>query len=454
MIALRALSLLAVLACSTHATLWAQDAVAVTKVGKFFAVTCEGGDARMAEQALRVVEPVWPLVCAAFGVGANVPEQPLEVVLYRHVDAYLAADRRLTGGKFQPNQAMSHWSSKSAHVALQPACADELLAERGLPLQTQAMLAWEACHIARFTLCANFRIHPGWFQDGLAATTAQQVLHDLYPEMTEQPFFSQRWWRARRLLEAQNMPQVSALLADHTEGLAMRDRYAARIAFFEFARLRHPDKLLAIAKTIRRLGAGSSYAGKVAEEAERLLGPLGDEFAQQVKQRQPAWDEKFRSLWLLGKQWQQTAFADTNALAFCSQPVRGGKIEVAGKVFIYDGKVRQMNFLLAQCDAGFYSLALTAGTGWTLFDYRRATNEWRVVSNGSEPACQAGVDVPFGLLGSGKHLEVRLASRSWQVELPRALPDEIIWGLGAQASNKGQRLGSSGVWRDVVVTGG
>lgn len=454
MVVVRALSLLAVLTCCTDAILRAQDAIAATKTGQFFAVICEGGDARMAEQALRVVEPVWPLVCAAFGVEAKAPERPLEVVLYRHVDAYLAADRRLTGGKFQPNQAMAHWQSKSAHVALQPACDDDLLAARGLPMQTQAMLAWEACHIARFALCANFRVHPGWFQDGLAATTAQQVLHDLYPGMAEQPFFTQRWWRARRLLEAQNMPQVSALLADHTEGLAMRDRYAARIAFYEFARLRHPDKVLAIAQTIRRRGAGTTYAGKVAVEAERLLGPLGDEFAEQVKQRRPAWDEKFRSLWLLGKEWHQAAFADTNALAFCSQPARGGKIEVAGKVFIHDGKARQLNFLFAQCDAGFYSLGFTAGTGWTLFEHRRATNEWRVVSNGHEPACKAGVDVPFALRGSGKHLEIRLAGRGWQVELPRALPDQITWGVGAQAGSKGQRLGSSGVWRDVVVTGG
>lgn len=422
--------------------------------GKYFTVTCEGGDERMAKQALAVVEPVWPLVCAAFGTKKARPKKKLSVVLYRDVDGYLKADQRLTGGKFAPNQAMSHWDSKSSHVAMQPPCDDASIAEHGLPLQTQVMLAWEASHIVRFELCRNFRGHPGWFHDGLAATTANKVLHQLHPKMGEQSFFTQRWLSVRRLLKSGDMPSVSALLADQTQDLEMHDRYAARIAFFEFVATTHPDKMLKIAKAVRGTGAGMSYADKVKKVADRVLGSLGDEFAADVNKREIAWDEGGRSLWLFGDEWRQRAFASSRAVAFATKPVSGGAFHAKGTVFIHAGKTQQMNFLFAQSDKGFYSLAMTAGSGWTLFDHRSKGNEWRSVSRGNEPLMIAGKDVPFELKGKGGKLTIKLAGRSWQVDLPRVLPEEIRWGVGAQAGQNGAGMGTFGIWRDLKVTGG
>src|SRR5690606_1368045 len=141
-------------------------------------------------------------------------------------------------------------------------------------------------------------------------TTAQAVLRSLHANLVAQPFFTQRWWRVRRLVDAHAMPEVSALLQDRTEDLDMRDRYAARIAFFEFVRSEHPDKMLAVAQTIRQTGAGTSYASTVAQQAERLLGPLSAAFVRAVGRRRPAWDETYRSLWLLGAEWRQMAFAN------------------------------------------------------------------------------------------------------------------------------------------------
>ena len=422
--------------------------------GKYFTVTCEGGDERMAKQALAVVEPVWPLVCASFGSKQAKPKKLLSVVLYRSLAGYVQADQRLTGGKFGPNQAMSHWDSLSAHVAMQPTVVDDCLQQHGLPMQTQAMLAWEACHIARFELCPNFRSHPGWFYDGLAATTAQQVLSKLYPEMGAQPFFTQRWWRVRRLVSAGDMPTVSALLADQVQDLDMRDRYAARVAFYEFARAAHPDKMRKMAKAIRSTGGGTGYAGKMQKVADRLLGDLGDEFAAEVTKRRIAWDEQIRSLWVFGDELRQRAFAGNNAIAICSETVSGGSFHAKGSVFVHPAQSQQMNFLFAQSSAGFYSLAMTAGTGWTLFDHRSKGNDWRVVSRGNQPLLKAGVHVPFELKGSGRKLEIKLAGNSWQVDLPRELPDELRWGIGAQAAQSGARAGAFGIWRNLKVTGG
>lgn len=170
------LSALAASLVALPGSLVAQETSA-TKSGKYFVVTCEGGDEHTA--ALAVVEPVWSLTCATFGVREAKPKKLLSVVLYRDVDGYLKADRRLTGGKFQPNQAMSHWGTKSAHVAMQPPVNDGYIKKFGLPKQTQAMLAWEACHIARFELCRNFRVHPrlvsGWSGGGCLARRVDEA---------------------------------------------------------------------------------------------------------------------------------------------------------------------------------------------------------------------------------------------------------------------------------------
>ena len=110
----------------------AQDA-AVQARGDAFVVTVHGGDEALARRTLAVVEPVWPQVARLFGVD-GAPPQLLPVHLYRTRAAYTAADQRLTGGRFGPNQAMTHWGSRSAHVALQPSCSDAHLAEFGWPV--------------------------------------------------------------------------------------------------------------------------------------------------------------------------------------------------------------------------------------------------------------------------------------------------------------------------------
>ena len=430
----------------------AQDSAPIRKSGKFFTVTCYGGSDQIAEQALAVVEPVWPLVCQSFGSKVTKPRNRLKVFLYRNGSGYRAADRRLTGGKFAANQAMSHWNSRSAHVALQPPCSDGYLARDGLPMQTQAMLAWEACHLSRFEICPNFRMHPGWFHDGLAAITARDVLQKLHPKFVDQPFYTQRWRRVRRLIESKKMIALSDLLADQAGGLEMRDCYAARIVFYEFVRRADPEALVKVARAIRSLAPGRLYSAEVSALAVRLLGPLGSDFGQAVLKHQAAWDEQARSLWIDGKKWRQMAFTDASAVAFAVEPVRGGAFRAAGTVFIQEGDTQQMNFLIAKSAAGFYSLAIKAGDGWTLTDCRSSDNESVVLASGTAPGCKAGIDVPFEIRGHGRKLQIEIAGSSCSVLLPRELPDEIVWGLGAQSSADGVGFGAAGIWRDVDVS--
>ena len=66
----------------------------------------------------------------------------------------------------------------------------------------------------------------------------------------------------------------------------------------------------------------------------------------------------------------------------------------------------------------------------------------------------AQVEAPFELQGTERELTVKLAGRTWKVELPRALPEEVRWGVGAQAGQDGGGNGAFGIWRGVTVTGG
>lgn len=451
----------AVLALSLAALVRAQEGADAASApapararGAAFEVLCHGGDDALAAQALAAVEPVWPVVREFFGVENALPAAPLEVHLYRTVDGYLAADRERTGGRFQPNLAMFHWNTRSAHVALQPPCSDAALIELGLPMQTQAMLAWEACHVARSELCPNFRAHPGWFLDGLAATTAARVLQQRYPGLGPQPFFTQRLLRVQRLLGDGALPEVRALFADATDGLDMRDRYAARVVLFAFlADGERQGALRELARTVRSLGGGGSVAEQVRAAAATAFGGLDAAFADHVRTQSPVWDERGRSLWCIGDTWQQLAWPGDRAEAFCTAPVAGGAFVARGRVRVLQGGSRQMNFLFGRTEEGCYSLALVAGSGFTLFDHRFDGNQWLRVAGGRVPAFAVGEPLPFVVRGRGAALEIELAGQHWDVDLPRALPDAIVWGVGAQGGTQGATTGAVGIWQGLTVGG-
>ncbi|HEX5136397.1 MAG TPA: hypothetical protein VFY93_05465 [Planctomycetota bacterium] len=417
---------------------------AARKQGTFYAVTCHGGDEALAEQALSVVEAVWPIVAATFGVPDATPARPLEVHLYRTPELYIAADDALTGGKFRRNLAMSHWDSRSAHVALQPPCRDEALRALGLPPLTATMLAWEATHLARYELCPNFRDQPEWFGDGLASWVATQVVAARRPAPAEAvPFWASDIVRVQRLLEARKLPPVRSILSDEVADLDLQDRYATRCVFFMFAAAGR-EKLAKVADAVRRTRGGNGYAAAVLAEALAAFGGADEPFAAFVRGLQPQWEEVYRSLWTAGTEWCQIAFPDANAIAWRRDPVAGGGFSAKGGLRILPGEGRQLNLLFARGDEGFYSLAFVADQGFVLFDYRAKTEEWVRVGAGDAPGLRLGVSTDFAVSGRGSKLEVTLDGKSWTLDLPRPLPDRVAWGLGAQAK-------SAGLWQRVAV---
>lgn len=425
----------------------------VERKGEAYVVRFDGGDERLADAALAAVEQVWPIVAELFGAQGAKPAKPLEVHLYRHTAGYEAAELRLTQGKFARNLAMAHHASRSAHVALQPPCTDETLRAVGLPPQTLTLLAWEAAHLARFELCPNFASHPDWLVDGVASHVAQRVSAKLFGrEPREIPFWSNDMVRVQALATAGKLPTPEHLLAGRVEDFDWRERYALRNQWFAFlAGDARRKKLLECLAFARRTGGGSEYAEKVLAHATKAFGSAGRDFDKHVAALAPQWDEVYRSLAPHGEDWLQIAFPSFNAIAWNTQPVETAEFKMASTLRILPGGRGQLNFLFAREPRGFYSIAFVADAGFTVLDYDANANSWTTLLNANAPALRLGVATQVKAAVSGRKLTVSVENQSWSVELPRALPKEVVWGLGAQAGPEGSSTGSAGLWRGLAV---
>jgi hypothetical protein len=238
---------------------------------------------------------------------------------------------------------------------------------------------------------------------------------------------------------------VSAILAERIDELDLDDRYAVRAMFFRFlASGAHAARLPKIASAVRAAGAGPDHGKKVAAAVTRTVGGgLQAAFDRFVADARPAWSEVFRSLWTEGPTWRQAAFAEKNALAWRCDPVPGGLV-ASGGLQILPGGRQQMNFLFGRSDRGFYSVAFVADRGFTVFDYAARGEEWQQLGAGNAPQLRLGVRSRFAVEAAARKLTIRVDDQHWAFELPRPLPDEVFWGVGAQS-------GSAGIWHDVTV---
>lgn len=429
----------------------------VDRTGTCYTVHWDGGTEAPAELALQAVERVFPLVAATFGVADTKPATPLDVHLYRTFAGYEAAEKRLTDGRFARNLAMCHFDSKSAHVALQPPCTDATLRAIGLPGLTVRMLAWEATHAARYELCTNFRDHPDWFADGLAAWASGQVVAALRPGAVDgDPLDDTHLVLVQRLLTAKRLPPVQDVLADAIDDLDFTDRYAVRAVLFAFLQGdRHRQKLATVAGRIRSTGGGAGLRAEVLAAAKRAFGSgIDREFRAFVTKREPRWEEVFRSLAPgADGEWVQVAFPERNAVAWNLAPARGGRLQLSGELRILPGGRQQMNVLFGRTEAdGFCSIAFVADFGFTVFRFDPASG-WTRIGDANAPALRPGYTTAFAIEVDGTALQVRLGEQSWQFTLPERLPPQVSWGLGVQAGPEGGDTGSAGVWTNVKVGG-
>ena len=291
--------------------------------GAHYEVVCHFSKPKVAQRTLAVVEATWPVAMRLYGVSLKPLREPLAVHLYRDANAYVEAEARLTGGRFRRNLAFAHFATKTAHVALQPDLSDEVLDRVGPSFQTLRLLVHEAAHLARYSAIRNYRSHPGWFADGNATWIEERVLTAMgvMSGIEEDPSFCAKISHVQKLVAKDALPSISQILHDDTEALAFFERYSVRWLFFRFLREEHEPLLRHVIVRMKRFGGGGQFAARVAAALERKIGAealadLDQQFEQYIAQLSPVWDEMSRSLHASGEDWVQTAFENSDAIAW------------------------------------------------------------------------------------------------------------------------------------------
>jgi hypothetical protein len=420
-----------------------------TAAGQHFRVRCHGfASAEFAGDALRAVEALWPHAAELYGLPKESLKKRLEVNLYRRESDYQRVNQELTSGEFTKNLAFAHFDTRSAHVALQPPCSDELLAEFGVPAQTLRLLVHEAAHLARYEAHNNFRSHPDWVAHGAASWIDQMVMEEVgRSSPLADPWSSKTVLRVQTLLEEERLPGAAAIFRGELQELEFYDRYSVTEVFFRYLRSNKDVPLKGMLQALRRLAGGGDFNERYYAEVEALLGKSWEQeldagFEKYLRELEPEWDHVLRSLSPQVDGYLQVAFPETNSVAFRRTGVGEGDFRLSGRLRILPARASQMNLLLGRRERGFVSVAINAGYGLTVFDYDGAL--WNRIGGVKVEGIGVGEQLTFQAQLTGDTLVLTINETealridAGQLDLSGA------WGLGAQA-------GSAGLWQDLAV---
>ncbi|MCZ6807945.1 MAG: hypothetical protein O7F08_13390 [Deltaproteobacteria bacterium] len=419
--------------------------------GKHFRVVCHFDDKAVTRQALAVVEAVWSPTLKVLGVRPSRSKHKLLAVhLYRNAADYVAAEAKLTAGEFKRNLAFAHFGSKTAHVAVQPNLSEAFLRDRGLNYQTLRLLIHEAAHLVRYHTTPNYRSHPDWYTEGSASWLEVTVLKTMghLTDSVADPHFSDMIFRGQRLLSENKFPSLSAILRDEAVKLELFDRYSVHWLLFDFLYTTERKTTDWWVANMRRLGGGKSLAVRLADKlAKKLRGKkfdsLAARFQQHVKDLEPQWEEKYRSLETGKKDWIVTAFDTVNAVAWRTEAAGEEPWTLTGAATVLPGKKTQLNLLLGRRPKGFVAISLAAGSGVTVFDHEMEGNRWTTLAFARSPALAVAKRVSFRVSVADGRLRIVLNGEQ-VLETEVKVPMAGEWGVGALA-------GSSGVWHDVKL---
>lgn len=418
----------------------------VTRKGDHFELVCHFSNEQAADQALVAVEAIWPQAQKLYDLQEPAEGELLTVHLYRDVAGYETAEMGLTKGSFKRNLAFSHHDSMTAHVALQPPLSDDALKEFGLPAQTLRLLAHEGAHLVRYSFMPNFRSHPGWFYDGAANWIDEQVGLDLalFARAEKDPKYSTDIVDVQTLLEDGKLPSVKEILHDQTDKLKWGSLYRVRWMLFRYLQEKNGKSLNKVLAKARQLGGGEGYTETLYREfvgifGEKKMAKIDKGFHKYVKSFKPEWKEVYRSLEYSQGTWKQAAF-DSNAIAWRTQPVGKKKYSISGSLTILPAPRNQMNLFLGNSEAGFFSVAFSAGSGVTLFEFLSEGNNWVRRGYSDCAAVKLGEAFEFKVSVSKKTVQVSVNGKQVIEGKAETLDLTGPWGLSAQAK-------ASGIWK-------
>lgn len=430
---------------------FAPDSVAT---GAHFRIEAHFAGDAVANDALATAEATWPLVTALYGPIQLGTDERLVVHLYRTAADYERAEDALTHGRFKTNLSLTSHETREAHVALQPDVHDGALARIGLTMLTRECVAHEAVHVASAHAWPNWNTLPDWFSEGAAMWITQETMVQggWAPKTLDDPTLSTDARRVQRLHEAKQLPRLADIVDGKLGELTGPQRYALWSHVFRFL---HDGKTSAaftkLAGVARATGGGAQHGEKVARAARELLGgdaglaALDTEFASCVKALAPRWEEIHRSLSTRGDAWAQTAFPQSNAIAWRTDDAGGERYQLSGEFELLPGANQQLNVLLGRTDSGFVQVAFNAGNGVTVFEFdnrREGDAAWKRLGFLEASAVRAGARVKFLVRVDKSKLTITVDdAKAGDVDLA-GHPMKGAWGLGALA-------GSAGLWTKI-----
>lgn len=427
----------------------------VERTGAHFKIVSHLPGATLADEALLAAEAAWPLALAELGLKEKKVASVPTIHLYPDVASYEAAEQELTGGAFKANLCFSHFDTRSTHIALQPACSAQTLAELGLPILTQFLIAHEASHLVSFVHLPNSLDHLEWFAEGMGTHVGLAALASLgrmRPGLAE-PLASRSLVLCKKLLAEGKLPEAGQVMAAEVGDLEFYARYAVSHRFYQLLRAKHGKDLARMAEAMRKQGGGEGFRAGILGEfgklwKEKELARLQKEWLADVREAEPEWDELLRSLETrgeVGEHYVQRGFPESNAVAFRNQAMTALPFAATGTVRVVPGDAHQMNFLLGRSEKGFLSVAFTFPEGVTVFrcDFG-ATDTWTILGRAEVAGLKIGAETPFRIEASAEELGVSVnGAEVLRAQLHGRSPLGP-WGLGAQAK-------ASGEWKGVRV---
>lgn len=426
-----------------------------TAKGPHFEIRAHFDSQPAADMALKAAEAAVPFAESIYGRLEEDLKEPLAIHLYATAAEYLAVESQLTHGRFARNGSFTSDATHAAYVALQPELSPAALAITGLPLQTRLFVAHEATHLICHRLWSNAGSQPFWFSEGAALWAAEEAVEaqKWWPSRMEYALTSSNAQSVRRLFDSSAPPDVLALIHGLPGGLTFDERQAVSGAMFRY--LKGPaqrDVLAKIVEAARGAGDGSDVQGAIARATSLVL--QSDEskdsfqagFEKSVLDLGPAWDEVHRALWPVGDVWAQAAFANTNAIAWRTQPAGCEHYAIAGEFAILPGASHQLNLLLARSQKSFVQVSFTAGFGLDVFHFDAARgNEgaWKKLATVEVESIVEEQYVPFRVVVEGNTVSVYLGDKPVCAPAVEGHPMQGAWGLGALA-------GSAGLWRKLA----
>ena len=376
----------------------------------------------VAQAALKVADAAWGPVARMLGRKGAKPTKPLEIHLLETPEDYRAVDEELTGGRFARNNAMAHWDTRSAWIAVVPRSCHQALERIGLPVTVQRVVAHEYAHLAIFDQLPNFRHHPDWLAEGLALLVEDEAIEaaGLVERLEQRPLASQRMRNLKKLLASGRLPEIPALIRDRLPGLEMHDRYAAWWGWMRFLlEGERAPRMLLVLRRVPRMPADGRLGRDLIAGLDLLLGngrgtfrKLEREFHEWIEALSPAWSEYWRMLDTRDDAWCHAAYADLAAISLRTEPPKSGDYDLAGRVELADLAEGEASVLFAQKGERHVALHVRPGRGLVLATHEALQGPASVVVEVPWPRDVGAKPLPFRIRVRGSSVQVFAAGKA------------------------------------------